>query len=472
MNNQTEIKFNEILKSIYENAEVLEGQENFFNSLIKGTDLKYIDEIEKIIYITVSTKFYKDILENNYKEIIKKATNPILGAAFEVKFLNTNDWEQLKNELEEKQKNQTIKRKNLQQIEEEDDYYENSLKSKFDFENYVVSESNKMIYSAAFNVSINPGGPWNPLFIYGGSGLGKTHVLHAIGNQSIKNLPNFRVKYIQAKDFGELVHDAIKSKNTSDSLEQIKQKYSKYNMLLIDDIQFIQNWNKAKEIFFHIFNHFIEEEKQIVITSDVYPQELGNFEQRFITRFEKGLTIGVVPPDFEGAIEIVRKKLKLIHDFDLNYIDEDSVNYLAQNFNSNVRELEGAINRVIFWSINIDDDNDSKITINKVEEIFKNQTNRKSKISIKNVVKEVSNYYNIPVEELIGNSRKKNVLLARQISIKLSRSILDSSLMEIGQFFNKNHSTIINSINKIDKVIVENNDLILVLNKIKANILK
>ncbi len=472
MSNQVKIKFNEILKNIYDNAEILEGQRNFFNSLTKGTELKYIDENEKKIYIVVTTKFYKDILENNYKEIIKKATDLILGAHFKVIFSNLKDWKKIEKELKTKTQKVVTNHKNVQQIEEEDDYYENSLKSKFNFDNYVVSESNKMIYSASFNVSINPGGPWNPLFIYGGSGLGKTHVLHAIGNQSIKNLPNFRVKYIQAKDFGELVHEAIKSKNTSDNLEKIKQKYSKYNMLLIDDIQFIQNWNKAKEIFFHIFNHFIEEEKQVVITSDVYPQELGNFEQRFITRFEKGLTIGVVPPDFEGAIEIVRKKLKLIHDFDLDYIDEDSINYLAQNFSSNVRELEGAINRVIFWTINIDEDEDSKVTIDKVEDIFKNQTNRKSKLSIKNIIDEVSNYYNIPEDEIIGNSRKKNVLLARQITIKLSRTILDASLMEIGNFFNKNHSTIINSINKVDKLIVENSDLNLVLNKIKANILK
>ncbi len=471
--NRQETKYKEILETLYNNVDILKNQRDFFNNLVMWSSLVYINENEKILYITPKTNFYKKILETNYLEILKQSAHKTFGSSYEIQLLLESEWKKSEKEIiQQKLTKKTDDEAKIFNSKSNENYEENSIKEKFNFDNYVVSDSNKMIYSAAFNISINPGGPWNPLFIYGGSGLGKTHILHAIGNEAIKNSPNFRVKYIQAKDFGELVHNAIKSKNTNEYLEDIKKTFLKYNMLLVDDIQFIQNWNKAKEIFFHILNHFIEEDKQVIITSDVYPQELDNFEQRFITRFEKGLTIGVVPPDLNGAIEIVKRKMKLVHDFDLNYIDLESIEYLANNFSSNIRELEGAINRVIFWTINNDDKENNNITIDLIEKIFKNQANRKSKLTIKDITSEVSKYYAINYEEIIGSGRTKNVLLSRHIVIFLSRNVLNLSLMEISNFFNKNHSTIINSLNKINKEIELNPDISIVINKIKAILLK
>ena len=456
-------KLKEILINVFEIIEINEQQKELFTNVTKDTHLKEINETSNEIIIIVGSLFYMTIIENSFKGALTKAFNNVLNNNYKVVLMLQ----------EEYSKKQEKDKQPLKQIEtkkaEENDYFTNSLKEKLTFKNYVVSNINQMIYSAALSVSLKPGGPWNPLFIYGGSGLGKTHLLHAIGNKTLENHPEFNVKYIQAKDFGELVHQAIKSKNASDKIEYIKKTYSKYDLLLVDDIQFIQTWTKAKEIFFHIFNSFIENDKQVIITSDTYPQELDNFEQRFITRFEKGLTIGILPPDFEGAKKIIQMKMKLIHDFDLNFIDEECIEYLANNFSTNIRELEGSINRVIFWTINM---NVNHITMETMNLIFKNNKNKISTLTFENIVDVVVDYYNISKEEIFGKSRKKNILLARQITIYLSRTLLNYSLLEISKKIDRNHSTIINSIKKIEQRKEIDKNLNIAISRIKANILK
>ncbi len=463
MNLENKKDLQKILIDVYENIEISETQLELFQNIIKDTTLESIDENNNSI-ITIESPFYKTILENNFKNHITKSLNHTLNGTFKIIFMLKNDY---KKTLRNDDEILNLTPKEDQMFPDEQ---ESSIKEKLNFENYVVTNSNKMIYSAALAVSDNPGGPWNPLFIYGGSGLGKTHLLHAIGNAALQKFSNFKVKYIPAKDFGELIHQAIKSgKNTINNIETIKSKYIDYNMLLIDDIQFIQNQNKAKEIFFHIFNDFIEKDKQVVITSDKYPQELGNFEQRLVTRFEKGLTIGVLPPDFEGAKEIIKVKLKTIHDFDQNLIEEEGIEYIAQHFSNNVRELEGAINRIIFWTINTDQ---HKITLQNIEEIFKSLKKKKKTATFDEIIQIVSDYYNISKSEIFGIGRKKNILLSRQICIYLSRNLLNMSLMDIGKKFNKNHSTVINSINKIEKGKELDQNLNIALSKIHAQILK
>ncbi len=465
MNTIEKSKLKEILINVFEIIEINEQQKELFISVTKDTILKQINEETKEIIIIVDSLFYMTIIENSFRGALTKAFNNVLNSNYNVVLTLKEDYNKQQEKLKEtKTKKNIVEKKHL-----EIDYSTNSLKEKLTFKTYVVSNINQMIYSAALSVSLKPGGPWNPLFIYGGSGLGKTHLLHAIGNKTIENHPNFNVKYIQAKDFGELVHQAIKSKNASDEIEYIKENYSKYDMLLVDDIQFIQTWTKAKEIFFHIFNNFIENDKQVIITSDTYPQELDNFEQRFITRFEKGLTIGILPPDFEGAKKIIKMKMKLIHDFDLNFIDEECIEYLAKNFSTNIRELEGSINRVIFWTINT---NVNHITMEVMNSIFKDNKNKISTLTFDNVVNAVVDYYNISKEEVLGKSRHKNILLARQITIYLSRTLLNFSLKEISKKIDRNHSTIISSIKKIEQRKEIDKNLNIAISKIKANILK
>ncbi len=326
----------------------------------------------------------------------------------------------------------------------------NRFDKNFKFKNFVKGSSNEEAFLAAKEVSKSPGIKWNPLFIYGDSGLGKTHLLYSIKNELIKK--KYKAKYITSEEFGKLSIDNM-SKGHHE-IENFKKTLKVNNILLIDDIQLLAKRNKTNEIFFYIINHFIENNKQIVLTSDKLPEELGGFEDRLISRFAYGLSIKMKKPDYNTALEIVKMKLKLKNNHE-NF-SQEAIEFIAKNFSFDVRQLEGSINRMVFYSILNKKDKNDFITIKDIQEAFKDKkfkiTNKK--ITIKNIKEIVAEEYNISLKILCGKSRISNIMIARQLAMYLSRQITKLPLSTISMEFNrKDHTTVINAIKRVEQKI-------------------
>ncbi len=448
--------WNNIIKYTIENL-IKEDQVFSFEQIIGNSKLKEINDDEKSLMVVVETEFAKSIVESEFANQIKDGVNQITSSNYGIAFFTDEDWKKwLKDETT----------KELFIFKSQSD----SLNPRYSLETFVPSKSNKMLYTAAMSVAIKPGKNWNPFFIYGGSGLGKTHLLHGIGNFTKTKNPNYSIRYIESKDFGSLVTKAAVSHKAGEEIENIKDEYINYDMLLIDDIQFIQTMPKVKEIFFGIFSYFIEQGKQIVITSDQYPEELKDFEARFITRFKSGLLLSVLPPDIDTAKKILRNKISLREDFNVNNFEDSALEFIAVNFGSSVRELEGALNRIILWTITNDDVD--VVTLEDLTEIFEGMYNKQHHVTSKRIIQSVGKYYGIPEESIMSKTRKADVMLARHIAIYFCRNILDMNLLTIGRLFGKDHTTIMNSIKKIDNDRNKNNDLNIALFELRKLIIK
>ncbi len=435
--------WNNIIKYTVDNL-IKEDQIFSFEQIIGNSKLKEISDDKKSLMVVTESEFAKNIIESEFINQIKNGINQITSSDYDVTFFTNDDWKKWgKNESTEEFF--TFKTQS------------DSLNPKYTLENFVPSQSNKMLYTAAMSVAIKPGKNWNPFFIYGGSGLGKTHLLHGIGNFAKTRNPNYSIRYIESKDFGSLVTKAAVSHQAGEQIENIKEEYIHYDMLLIDDIQFIQTMPKVKEIFFGIFSYFIEEGKQIVITSDQYPEELKDFEARFITRFKSGLLLSVLPPDIDTAKKILRMKINQREDFNINNFEDSALEFIAVNFGSSVRELEGALNRIILWTITNDDID--TVTLENLTEIFKGMYNKRHNVTTKRIIQSVGKYYGIPEAAIMSKARKADVMQARHIAIYFCRTMLDMNLISIGRLFGKDHTTIMNSIKKIDNERNKNNDL-------------
>ncbi|WP_025209031.1 chromosomal replication initiator protein DnaA [Hippea sp. KM1] len=318
-----------------------------------------------------------------------------------------------------------------------------NLNPKYGFENFVVGPSNQLAYAASVAVSENPAKAYNPLFIYGGVGLGKTHLLHAIGNSIKKNNPNARVLYISSEEFTNELINSIQYKK----MTQFRNKYRNLDCLLIDDIQFISKKERTEEEFFHTFNALYENQKQIVITSDKPPNDIPDIENRLKSRFSWGLIVDIQPPELETRIAIIRKKAELFN-LDLN---QEIVEFIASSISSNVREIEGALIKISAYKSIMR----KPVTLNLVKTILQDIVIRKEKmLTAENIQKTVAKHFGISVEELKSSTRKKEILIPREIAMYLTRKITKNSLPEIkAKFGVKSHATIINACKKIEKEI-------------------
>ena len=322
------------------------------------------------------------------------------------------------------------------------------------FDNFIVGDCNRESHAASLACSVNPGKFFNPLFIYGNSGLGKTHLLFAIGNYVKKNDSTKKIYYTDSLKFVETVADNIKN-GTIDAFK--KYMYS-IDVLLIDDIQFLANKEKSHEIFFTIFNELVNNGKQICIASDRLPQEIKGLENRLISRFSSGLSVGIDSPEFETSLAILKMKL---HNsgVDENKIDNEALSLIASNFSKDVRSLEGALNRVLFYSIQFNKD-DERINLEIASNALKGQTvvSDKSGLSPKKIIKVVSDYYNLSKQQITSKTRTKNVAMARHISIYLCRKLLDLPYIKIGEEFGgRDHSTVMSACEKVENQIKANN---------------
>lgn len=316
------------------------------------------------------------------------------------------------------------------------------------FENFVVGPSNKESHSAALGCAYRPGQFYTPLFIYGNSGLGKTHLLNAIGNYIKGKNPNAKVFYTSSSDFVRQVANSIQNRE----IEDFKDQMYDLDVLLIDDIQFLAGKEKSHEIFFHIFNELIYNRKQIVITSDRLPTEIKGLEDRLISRFSSGLSVGVDSPEFETSLAILKMKI-MSRSVDPGIFDEDVLAYVAANFSKDVRTLEGALNRLLFYSIQFS--NNDHINLDIAMSAFKVTNGQPIKINeldTKTIKRIVADYYGLTQAQLVSKARTKAIANARHIAIYLSRKHLDLPYNKIGEEFGKrDHSTIISACDKIEK---------------------
>lgn len=327
--------------------------------------------------------------------------------------------------------------------------FNDNVRPEYTFDNFIVGPSNKEAHSAALACAFTPGRFYSPLFVHGNSGLGKTHLLNAIGNYIKKNHPDLKVYYTSGSDFVQAVVDSIASK--TDSIENFKKRMFSLDVLLLDDIQFIAGKEKSHEIFFHVFNELVSNKKQIVLTSDRDPSEIKGLETRLISRFSSGLTVGVDSPEFETALAILKARLSTQTLDGLGVVEDDVLSYIATNFSKDVRKLEGALNRLLFYAVQFSAG--GNIDFKLAMGAFKGASSvaDKNEVSPNKIKRIVADYYGLTRQQLISNSRTKNIATARHVAMYLCRKLLDIPFIKIGEEFGKrDHSTVMNACEKVE----------------------
>ncbi len=327
-------------------------------------------------------------------------------------------------------------------------YDKTRLISAFSFGNLVVGKANNLARAAAQQVALNPGGAYNPLFIYGGAGLGKTHLIHAIGNEILKEHPDSVVRYLHAEDYYSDVVRAFQQK----SFDSFKRYYRSLDVLLIDDVQFFNGKNRTQEEFFFAFNALIEAKKQIIITCDTYPKDINGLDDRLVTRFDWGLTVQIEPPELEMRVAILKTKAEA-EGIDLN---DEVAFFIAKHLRSNVRELEGALTKVLAFS----SFHNRAISLDLAKEALKDVIGSTRNVGIDAIQKTVADYYKIKVADIFSKKRTRAIARPRQVAMWLCREITAHSFPEIGDAFGgRDHTTVIHAVKTIDAVRVRENEL-------------
>ncbi|MGN9136101.1 chromosomal replication initiator protein DnaA [Clostridium sp. HCP1S3_B4] len=392
---------------------------------------------EDTIEIIVPNEFTKEILEKRYKTLVANAIQSVCSKLYKIKFLMASELHNQTKYKEEKV-NSTNQNKNVIVNDE----LSATLNPKYTFNSFVIGNSNRFAHAASLAVAEAPAKAYNPLFIYGGVGLGKTHLMHAIGHYILQNNPNAKVEYVSSEKFTNELINAIKH----DKNEEFRNKYRKVDVLLIDDIQFIAGKEGTQEEFFHTFNALHDANKQIILSSDRPPKEIPTLEDRLRSRFEWGLIADIQEPDFETRMAILKKKADVEK---LNVANEVMV-YIASKIKSNIRELEGALIRIVAYSSLTN----KEITVDLASEALKDIISKKQSknVTINLIQDVVANYYNLNIDELKSQRRTRNIAYPRQIAMYLSRKLTDMSLPKIGEEFGgRDHTTVIHAYEKISE---------------------
>lgn len=340
---------------------------------------------------------------------------------------------------------------------------ESALNPKYTFDNFIVGNNNNLAQAASLAVAETPAHKYNPLFIYGGSGLGKTHLIQAIGNFYLTNNPGKRVLYTTSEKFTYELVNAIREKTNQD----FRNKHRTVDLLLMDDVQFLATKELAQEEFFHTFNALYEAGKQIVLTSDRLPSETPHLADRLKTRFQMGLLADIQPPDYETRLAILKSKIE----GEYFTFDEEIVEYVANNITSNVRDLEGALKRILAYAgIERTNTISMELAQKALKEILSTLPQRNITISV--IIDEVEKYYRLPKGSLITKKRSNDIAYPRHIAMYISRVILDESYASIGDAFKRDHSTVMNAVKKIKKMVTEDTELQEIINELVTNIKK
>ncbi len=407
-------------------------------------ETKLIELNDNVAKILVPMALHKKHLKENYYDFIERVFTDITDSIFKFEFYTEDDLN-----------NETII--DIDEVGVKNTNFNSNLDSKYTFENFITGTSNKFAKATALAVAEQPGIMYNPLFIYGSSGLGKTHLMHAIGNY-IKENSNKKVLYVTSEKFVDDFLQIYRNKNENnfETVDLFKKKYRDLDVLMIDDIQYLESANKTQQEFFNTFNELYSNNKQIVICSDRSPEDLKKLEDRLRTRFNSGLTVDILPPDYQLRMNIIDKK---IESNNISYIfNQDVKEYIANNCTSDIRTLEGAITRVVAYStimnceeINLD------FAIEALHDFTKTSITNNN---IKKVMQIVSNHYNVTIDDLKGKKRSSNITIPRQIAMYICRIYLEESLPKIAsEFGGKDHTTVMYSVEKIKKEIEKDENL-------------
>lgn len=418
-----------------------------YDTWIKTLDIISIEN-NHIVFSALSD-YQQDFIENKFNILILNT----------LKYMTNKEWTFSVVDISKEDSNEgniiSDKKSNVTDAELESNHL--TLNQKYTFETFVVGNNNRFAHAAALAVGNEPGKSYNPLFLYGGVGLGKTHLMQAIGNRIIENNPNSNVLYVTSEKFTNQLINSIKDNKT----EMFRNKYRNIDVLLIDDIQFIAGKDRVQEEFFHTFNTLREDGKQIIISSDKPPRDIEFLEDRLKSRFEWGLLADISCPDYETRLAILRKKAQ-----DENIVIDDSIlSDIATKIDSNIRELEGVFNKIVARASLTH----SPITIELAENIINEFKYESEKVISSDFIKEtVAKYFSIDKEDLSGSKRSNDIAFPRQIAMYLCREIANMSFPQIGlDFGNRDHSTVMHGYNKIAKEIKEKNSTKLIVESVK-----
>lgn len=400
-----------------------------FNTWLKA--IQPVSLSDDTFTFSVPDDFTKGILEARYLTLIKNALKQVSSIYYDVNLIIGS---------EEKA---SIKAEEINKDKTEEEQPNSSLNPKYTFDTFVIGNSNRLAHAASVAVAESPAKAYNPLFIYGGVGLGKTHLMHAIGHYILNQNKKTKVMYVSSETFtNELINSIRDDKNVD-----FRNKYRTIDVLLVDDIQFIAGKERTQEEFFHTFNALHEANKQIIISSDRPPKEIPTLEDRLRSRFEWGLIADIQPPDLETRIAILKKKAKVEN----LTISDNVMHLIAKKIQSNIRELEGALIRIVAYSSLTNGEINEALAEEALKDII---TNIKPKIVSANTIKEaVGNYFNLKIEDFNAKKRNKSIVYPRQIAMYLCREITDLSLPKIGEEFGRDHTTIMHAHEKISNEI-------------------
>ena len=417
--------------------------ETAFNLWIKKTE--FVSFEAATITLRLPSAMYMDVVISQYGTMFSEAFAAVMGFEVKIKYVCAED-----NDREE------------HKFYQDKQHLEDYKNEQYTFENFIVGSSNRFAYVATKAVASDPGlnltknskmRNYNPLFIYGGSGLGKTHLMHSIAHYIIEHDENSKVLYVTSEEFTNELIETIRNGNNS-AMSKFREKYRNIDVLLVDDIQFIIGKESTQEEFFHTFNSLHSAKKQIIISSDKPPKDMEILEERFRSRFEWGLIADITLPDYETRMAILHKKEEL----EGYNISEEVINYIATNIKSNIRELEGAFNKVMASSKL----EKKEVTLELAEQALKDiiSPNEQKVITPDYIISVVAEHYHVTVTELCGNKRSSKIVMPRQIAMYLCREILDTSLKTIGKNLgNRDHTTVMHGIEKIENELKTNENL-------------
>jgi chromosomal replication initiator protein len=397
--------------------------------------------------IGVQNDFARDWLESRYAGLLTSALAQVVGSPLSVKFSITG-------ELAETEKgtnpvSEAVLIPDVEEVEQKRvrEASEGQFNPKYTFDSFVMGSSNQFAYHAALAVAETPGRAYNPLFIYGGVGLGKTHLLQSIGHYVQQSYPHMKVKYVSTEQFTNDFINSIGARDKS-RIQGFRKQYRTNEVLLVDDIQFLKGKEGTQEEFFHTFNTLQQAGKQVVLSSDRPPKDISTLEDRLRSRFEMGLITDIQPPELETRIAILKRKVEVDH----LVVPEDVLHFVADRISSNIRELEGALIRVVAFSSLTRRIVDLELAKSVLKDIFPERGTRP--ISVTVIQREVSKYYSLSHAELVGNKRSQSIVYPRQIAMYLSRELTDLSLPRIGaEFGGRDHTTVMHATAKIRKLL-------------------
>ena len=422
-------KWSNTLKNIASSGQIPENVLPYFDSKLVS-----LDENEALVVVP---SFINYTIMSQHKDMIENCLEEVMERRIPVRVIQQEEYN-------------SFSKPKIESFQS--DFLSRRIDPNQNFANFVVGRSNAQAHLAAMTCASNLAIVYNPLFIYGNSGLGKTHLLNAIGNQVHTLYPEKRIGFISGIEFVEGVHKA----SQENRFDEFKNTFQSLDLLLVDDVQFIANKPKTHEIFFTVFNELVNNKKQICITSDRTPSEIKGLEDRIISRFNQGLNVNIEAPEYETSINILKMKIANSSVPSQMSVDDEVLNYLATNFSQDVRSLEGAVNRLLFYSINfpINDEKDH-ISLKLAIEAFKDQIKEgKNELTISTVRKAVCDYYNLTKQQITSANRTKNISNARQIAMYLSRKLLDATYDDIGrEFGGRDHSTVMSSCENVERKI-------------------